>query len=294
MSKKNLAIVFSGTRDLVFAMANVVIGIKKHSPNLEFDTIVYHDGICKEDQDRFNKITSTSFKFYNGNKYLEKLPETENIKKYSIMSFAIYEIFNLLNIYKRVIYLDSDLLIQKDITEMLSYGPIAMGNGRLTINEACGFEILDENNNHSARSFGVVIVNDSLPRYEKLTTECYQLTKKYWDTLVFPDQGILNLVMALNKIKIENLPKKYNTGKAQSNLHKATIVHMQGGKSKFWNNGVSNIMFPEWNQNNEYWESLGGSPYIGPRYYWGLHGMSQTKLFNIIKSANALGVDVTK
>ena len=100
--------------------------------------------------------------------------------------------------------------------------------------------------------------------------------------------------MALNKIKIENLPKKYNTGKAQSNLHKATIVHMQGGKSKFWNNGVSNIMFPEWNQNNEYWESLGGSPYIGPRYYWGLHGMSQTKLFNIIKSANALGVDVTK
>ncbi|HCQ2650443.1 TPA: glycosyl transferase family 8, partial [Escherichia coli] len=119
------------------------------------------------------------------------------------------------------IYLDSDLLIQKDITEMLSYGPIAMGNGRLTINEACGFEILDENNNHSARSSGVVIVNDSLPRYEKLTTECYQLTKKYW-------------------------------------------------------------------------ESLGGSPYIGPRYYWGLHGMSQTKLFNIIKSANALGVDVTK
>ncbi|MCW3184592.1 hypothetical protein OJO68_16585 [Escherichia coli] len=176
--KKNLAIVFSGTSNLTFAMANVIIGIKKHSPNLEFDTIIYHDGINKEEQTRLNKITPTLFEFYTSNEYLLNLKETENIQKYSIMSFAIYEIFNLLKKYKKVIYLDSDLLVQKDITPMLSYGPIAMGSGRLTINEACGCYILDENNNDFARSSGVVIIDDSLPCYEKLTEECYKLTKK--------------------------------------------------------------------------------------------------------------------
>lgn len=294
MTKKTTAIVFSGTSNLAFAMANVMIGIKKHSPEFEFETVIYHNGISETDQECFNKIAPTIFKYYNGNQYIDNLPVTENISKYSIMSFAIYEIFDLLKEYHTVIYLDSDLLIQKSISDIVSFGPISMSGGRLTINEACGCNILDEYDDITARSSGVVIVNDHLPNYEALTLESYKLTKKYWNTLVFPDQAILNLVMALNKIPITNLPKKYNTGKAQNDLHKASIVHMQGGKSKFWNNGVSNIMFPEWNHNNEYWESLGGTTYTGPKYYWGLYGISQTKLFNIIKLANAAGIDVTK
>lgn len=292
MSKGNVAIVLSGTSNLAFAMANVLIGVQKHSPDFATTFIIYQQGMSTLDRECLSKIATCRFIEYAGHASINKLPTTDNINKYSIMSFAIFEIFSLLKEYTNVIYLDADLLIQKDISGIINYGPAAMGSGRLTVNEACGAEVLPNNTKLIAKSSGVVIINDQLPNHEKLTEACYQHTAALWNTLVFPDQAILNLVLHLNNSKINDLPLTYNCGKIHKNLHDAAVVHTQGGKSKFWNNGVSNIMFPEWNRNNNMWLNLGGTPYSGPKYYWGLHGISQVKLFEIIKAANAAGIEI--
>jgi len=282
----------SGTSNLAFAMANVLIGLDKYSKNFASEVIIFHKGMNDQDMNCLEKLAPCRFIEYAGHDDINNLPTTDNIQKYSIMSFAIYEIFSLLEEFENVLYLDADLLLQKDISGVLDYAPVAMGSGRLTINEACGKEVIPDAPTLIAKSSGVVIVNDKIPNYKTLTEECYKKTGELWDTLVFPDQAILNLVLHLNKVTINDLPLTYNTGKIHKNLHSAAIVHTQGGKSKFWNNGVSNIMFPEWNRNNEYWIELGGTPYSGPRYYWGLHGISQVKFFELIKKANALGVEI--
>lgn len=292
MNKKKVAIVMSGTSNLAFAMANVLIGLEKYSRNFASEVIIFHKGMSNEDQQCLRKLATCRFIEYAGHESINNLPTTDNIQKYSIMSFAIFEIFSFLEEFENVIYLDADLLLQKDISGILDYGPVAMGSGRLTINEACGSKPLPDTSTTIAKSSGVVIINDQLTNYETLTEQCYLHTAKLWYTLVFPDQAILNLVLNLNDVTINDLPPTYNTGKVNKNLHAAAIVHTQGGKSKFWNNGVSNIMFPEWNRNNELWISLGGTPYNGPRYYWGLHGISQAKLFDIIKRANSLGIEI--
>jgi lipopolysaccharide biosynthesis glycosyltransferase len=292
MKKKNIAVVMSGTPNLAFAMANVLIGLNRHTPGFADECIIFTQKMSGADKDCLSKIANCRFVDYYGDEQIANLPETDNIGKYSVMSFAIYEIFKLLEEFEKVIYLDADLLIQRSVEGILDYGPISMGSGRLTISEACGAEIPDIDSTLMAKSSGVVIVNDSLPGFETMTQQCYELTSQYWHSLVFPDQAVINLVMAKRGIAISDLPLTYNTGKVHKNLHSATIVHTQGGKSKFWNNGVSNIMFPEWNRNNETWLSMGGAPYVGPRYYWQLHGISQVKLFEIIKSANSLGVEI--
>lgn len=292
MSKKKVAVAMSGTANLAFAMANVLIGIDKYSPGFVDEVVVYHQGMSQNDQDCLSKIAPCKFIEYKGHELINSLPPTDNISKYSIMSFAIYEIFKLTEEYENVIYLDADLLIQKDISDILLHGPVSMGAGRLTINEACGQEVIDKSIEIYAKSSGVVIINDQIRNGAKLTKECYQKTHELWNTLVFPDQAIINLIMHENNIPIGNLPLTYNTGKASKNLHNACVVHTQGGKSKFWNNGISNIMFPEWNRNNDIWLSLGGTPFTGPRYYWAFHGMSQVRLFEIIKQANAHGIDM--
>ena len=64
-NKKELAIVFGITSDYDFALANVLIGIKKHfNYKNEYDIIVYHDGLNEEIKETLNKIMPcTFFKF---------------------------------------------------------------------------------------------------------------------------------------------------------------------------------------------------------------------------------------
>ena len=62
--KKELAIVFGITKDLDFALANVLIGIKKHfSYKNKFDIIVYHDGLSEEIKSMLSNIYPCDFQY---------------------------------------------------------------------------------------------------------------------------------------------------------------------------------------------------------------------------------------
>lgn len=287
---QRVAIVMSATANLAFAVANVVRSVSVHSPNFAAEFIIYHEGMDEEDMRCLRMFGPCRFIPYVLPSTFDSVADTSNVAKYSHMAFALYEMFDHLDDFENVIYLDCDLLIQRDISGLISYGPVAMAGGRLTIREACGQPDLQIDADLKARSTGVVVINRDLPEPEKLKLLAYDYTARFWDTLVFPDQGVLNLVLALEGIPVTALPAKYNKGKAQRNLHEATIVHTQGGKSKFWNNGVTSLMFPEWNRYYQEWLKVGGKPYSGPRYYWEYAGVSQTELFQILKMAREKGL----
>ncbi len=131
--KKDTAIVLTATSDLAFSIANVIIGLHRHSPALASDVIIYHDGFSKTDMALLKKLgQNIRFKKYTFEIFQKKTSLTEkecdewnSLKKYSHISFARYEIFDLLKEYHTVIYLDADILIQDDISSLKHYGPLA-------------------------------------------------------------------------------------------------------------------------------------------------------------------------
>ncbi|MFA6988639.1 MAG: glycosyltransferase, partial [Candidatus Gastranaerophilaceae bacterium] len=115
-NKKEKALVLGATANITFAVANVLLGIKKHSPDLQADFYIFHKDITEADQQLLNSIIPVNFIEYqfpsNNTDDLEKFA----FKRYSQLAFSRYECFNMLDKYKKVLWLDVDTLIQKDIS----------------------------------------------------------------------------------------------------------------------------------------------------------------------------------
>ena len=77
--KKDVAIVFGITSDYIFALSNVLIGLKKHNKVFWNDIIVYHDGIPDANQQILNEILPCTFVKYSKELLksdIDKLPST--------------------------------------------------------------------------------------------------------------------------------------------------------------------------------------------------------------------------
>lgn len=289
------AVVMSGTANLAFAMANVMSSITRNSPNVVSEFIIYHDDMDNHDKDCLAAFGPCRFIQYDPHPSLFSLRATPKIKQFSVMSFGLFEMFNHLDEFETVIYLDCDLLVQRDISEIVQYGPVAMVPGRLTISEACGLPDLGGKfDDRTARNTGVVVITRDLPDYSDYRDLAYEHTARFWNTLVLPDQGILNYLFALKDVEVVDLPVTFNMSKGNRGVQDAAVIRAQGSLSKFWNNGVSNLMFPEWNLHYSLWLAAGGKPFEGKRYYWDYAGLSQTELYRILKEARAAGIAPAK
>ena len=293
MINKNIAVVFSITKNLLFAVANVIHGIEKHSPNFVDQYIIFLDSFeSKNDMDILRGIGhgKVAFELFDTKQYKQNANINQNLPKYSIMCFGLFECIRYLEKYRFVIFLDPDLLVQNDISGIISKSYVKMASGRLTIEEALGRKISNEQlKNKKACNSGVVVFNSKISELIELKTlysDCVSFANSYLNTLVFPDQAVINLVLGIHQIPIDKLDWKYNSMIQSKGLFYASaIVHSVGGKSKYWNNGVTNLMFPEWNANHQKWLNLGGSDYAGPRFFWKVREYSKKELFEVFKFA---------
>src|SRR6056297_56024 len=112
--KKELAIVLGSTGNMTFALANVLIGLKKHCSK-EFDTIIFEQDIIPKNKELISSIKNCAFIEYKY-PYQDIKHSDATIKRFTEMAFSRYECFDLLEKYKTVIWLDIDLLIQGDVT----------------------------------------------------------------------------------------------------------------------------------------------------------------------------------
>ena len=264
---KKVTLVMSGTANYAFAIANVLIGLQRHSPNFIDRVVIFHMGIPENDQECIKKIIDCEFIPYEP-EVLLNLPQTKSIKRFSIASFAIYEIFNVLESSDYVLYLDGDVLIHRDISHILSFGPVALRLSGRRLASALGApppEGID--GTQRTGNTGVVLASNQIP-FKGLTDLCYEKTVEYWESNALADQGILNLALALKGISISHLPRIYNC-KIDDFLRPDQIITHQITTKKFWSHGLVNFFAPEWMINNSIWLSLGGSPYGGKVVYHG-------------------------
>jgi len=256
LEKKELAIVFGATGNMTFALGNVLIGLKKHSPHLNADIIVFEQNISVKDKNILNSILSCRFIYYKFpyDGFLTK----DTLKRFSELTFARFECFKLLNKYKKVLWLDIDILICQDIQPLLDFHStgisLALGD-----ENAPDFDI--EVNDISHYNAGVLYLQDNLFNYQALTEWCYNKTLEYSQCLKCADQGIINLMIKELGIIVHSIPQEFNFNPIytiNADTRQGIILHTFCPE-KFWNYWINN----EWDTNYQEWTKIGGSKYKG-------------------------------
>lgn len=262
--KKECAITFGATNNYVFALANVLLGIKKYATPFWDDIIVLHTDITPENQQVINAILPCKFITVDDENWCEQLEKklgTDALDMYSLATLFRYYCFDFLNKYHKIIWLDCDLLIQNDISGIKDYGEktgyAACMADRMAPVEMCfkklipGYQMFVPLVNA-----GTLVLTDKLPHYESLCSWCKEKTVEFAEYLDMPDQGILNLLLQEFHIDVEPIDvTKYQCHpdypKAMS-PQSAFILHAYGVR-KFWNDPTYQELFPEWqNFNQEY------------------------------------------
>lgn len=260
-TKKQQAIVLGATGNMVFAVGNVLLGIKKHSPGFEADFIILHNDIGEKDKEVLNQIYPCKFMEYN-------FPENEKYKnshfyRYTLLAFARYEIFNWLDEYEKIVWLDIDILVQGDIQQLFdaTTGHMGWKNEHLRLGGLFRKELDYVKNEEDFFNSGVIVFTDKIPNYKELTQWCYDKTFEFAEYLSLPDQAVLNHMMhEFPEIKVIDIGKSFNCYPTDKDAKNAVILHSYSSE-KFWN--YHNVK--EWNENYKKWLKMGGSPYKGPK-----------------------------
>lgn len=268
-NKKDKAIVLGATGNMAFAAANALIGIKKHSPDLKADFIIFHNDFSEKDKNLLNSIIPCKFIDY-------KMPintqgvEESSFSRYSKLAFSRYECFRMLDEYKQVLWLDIDVLVQKDISAIFDYAKtgISLYQEIAPLQECFSIPVEGYDMKGAHYNSGVLLLSDSLQNCNAMANWLYQKTIEYGKYLKYADQGVINLLIQEFRLEVDKLPEKYNCHSTKNNSQNACIVHSYSPQ-KFWKWYERAYHFKEWDENYKQWLKMGGSPYIGLKYdFW--------------------------
>ncbi|WP_373032906.1 glycosyltransferase [Sulfurovum sp.] len=256
--KKN-AVVFTISSDLIFAVANIMMDIKKLSPAIADEVVIIHNGIDPNDLLRLNLILPTREIKYNiPVDDLSKFNQ-DTLKYFTIMAYAKYECLRLLDEYKNVIYLDPDMVILKDLSSLLEKcesGIKMMPSGQKVSVQL--HEEIKEYNMQDEGICGCIFVFQDHADYTKLYNFCIISLNKYASKLKLAEQAIFDFMIQEFNLEICPIDSKvyspHPTDKALA--ENAKILHAYG-QPKFWN-GLENS---QWNDNYSKWITMGGTPY---------------------------------
>lgn len=256
--KKKSAIVFSLTKNMIFALASVVIDIEKKIKHKPDEIVVFHDGIKKKDQRLINKIFPTVFVKY---KFPIKRIRGFNqgtITYFSKMVFAKFECLRLLTKYKTVLFLDYDQVIKSDISNLMlqcqSGAKMLESDGK--VEDQLHEQIVGVDMEANAYCASVMAFFDNIGDYNRMYEWCYKKTAEYAQYLYAPEQAIFALMFKEFDVVPETVPlKEYCCHPRDADdFENVKVIHAYG-QPKFWD-GISNM---QWNENYCLWVKMGGT-----------------------------------
>ena len=237
------------------------------------EAIIFHNGISTRDQRIMEGIMPCRFIEYNSG-LPDKLQEYERFARFSDLMFARYEMFNMLDEYETLVWTDTDVLILKDLTDLLEkvretgIGFVREDPENKTADNPDYMRncFLDWNRTPEDYDMmawllcsGLIVLNRNMPRKANYTTWLYKITEEWAPLLNLPDQGALNGLVQHFKLNITPLGQKYccfpSIARDYTDI---SIIHAWGG-NKFWNDWYLYKRFPEWREYYDKWLALGGS-----------------------------------
>lgn len=245
--KKPLCFCLGFTDDWAFAGATVLLGLRDKLKISEYDVVIYHQNLSQEHKERLNKIHKCIFREYHyrddgivSERILMRLPE---------LTFARYECFNLLEEYETAVWLDSDILILDDFSEILEKegeGIKMKAHVGIPMRNSFRKDIIGYDMQTVLFNTGIIILHDHLEAYSSLTTYCYEQTKLYSE-YINSDQAVINLMLQDFNIKVKHLAEKYNSSPV--NGVNGSVISHPWGATKFWNGYINHT----WNKYADEW-----------------------------------------
>ena len=260
--KKKIAFILCSTGNEAFAVGNVVLGAKKFLfQNLksdEYDIIFYTDKLEPQDEQALKKIYENIIIKKYESPFYKDIKKIDESRYLSIFAYARFEAFNLLDTYERVFYTDTDVVIQKDISDLLnieanisfSYFPNKSMPISVNFNEENIKLASDYDLTLPSIVSAVFLINDKLENYNKMTDWCYKKASEYKTN----DQSVLCLLIEEFNLIVNDLTNSFGAFPDSEYSDSAHIVHAIGPK-KFWRGTYNKI----WESNNAVWKSHGGS-----------------------------------
>lgn len=268
--KKRNAIMLADTRASL--IGNILIQIQETNKGLFDEAIIYYKTITEKDKEVMNNIMPCKFIKYES-PFSKETSDLENFKKFSDLMFARYHMFELLDEYETIMWIDTDVVIKGELTNLINKSKITGMVANFESPDDCSYNKIDyvktcfktqipfydmEKYNMSS---GLIVVNEKLKTNNMHTQWLYNKTEEYADNLILPDQGILNIF--IQEFEINVTPAGNNGAYCfypsyKRDDEKAIIVHSWGSR-KFWNNQYLLNKYPEWKKAYDRWISLGGS-----------------------------------
>ena len=274
MKKKKNAIMIADTRPAL--IGNLLVQLKETNKGLFDEAIIYYEKINEKDKKIMENLMPCRFiKFdYELPDNIKSLPAFE---KFSPLMFARYYMFDLLNEYETITWLDTDVLICGKLDSIIDK---AKENGMSanfedpenksykvtdTVKTSFKMPLSNYDMNKYNMSSGLITVADTLKNYDKMTKWCFDKTIEYADYLVLPDQGILNILIQEFNVAVASVGENgaycfYPSYKRDSS--NAKIVHAWGAR-KFWKSWYLFKTYPKWYEYYKEWLNLGGSDCFG-------------------------------
>ena len=259
--KKKIALLLCSTGNEAFAVGNVIIGAKKYLfqnlPYENYDIIFYTDKLESEDENALKNIfPKIIIKIYKS-PFSKEMLNLRELNHFSSFTYARFEAFNLLEEYEKVFYVDTDIVIQKDISEIINIKtPLAISYfaNKMPISGNFTKENMDLVKGYDLNKVSIIaavfLINDSLNNYQIMSKWCYDKAEEYKTN----DQSILNLLIQEFDIETHDLTESYGAYPTSSIAKDAHIIHAIG-PAKFWR-GTYN---KEWEENNKIWIEAGGN-----------------------------------
>jgi lipopolysaccharide biosynthesis glycosyltransferase len=261
--KKNRAVVFGLTADHIFAVACVMMDLKRLSPDLADEVVVIHDGVSEADQKILMSILPTRFILYEFPIKDPRVLHAKSVQHFSKMVFTKFECLRLLNDYKDVMWLDYDIVVQADLSGLFSpcESGIKMMPGGLQVRGQLLEEVSEYDMNAEGICASTFVFQKGLGNHKSMYEFCYQKLGQYAEVLYMPEQAIFDFMIQEFRLTPTAIDRRVYSPHPSDieDASRAKIIHAYG-QPKFWN-GLSN---EHWDKNYTAWLRLGGSRYALP------------------------------
>lgn len=237
---KNTLCLFACSKDFAFALYVTLQTFFKNSPRLAAmsDVRVYAYNWPEQIKKLIASCGPLEIIDYDLPSFVPRTPE---IMHFSPALYARFESFGLLEKYERVVCLDSDILIEK---ELLPIFDLMKDNIGLVLDEAmpkvrCNFytEFGNYDFNYPCYNTGLIVLKKSqLPVLgETIKNWAYQQLVELAQKYFLAEQGITNLALQHFNLQVTTLSKLWNlpASSPHGQLKKAYIIHSTGHR-KFW------------------------------------------------------------
>lgn len=261
MIKHKNGILLAATKNSAFTIGTLLINIQDLMKEKIDIFYIFHDGFNKNDINLMQNITNQKAKFILFDKeiFLKKFKNINTffINRWTHMAYARFEALKLLNECENIIYLDFDILILKDISELFELKnqdyALAARKGKTFLKDTINLKN-QKFINETIYQAGIIVFNDNI----KNPLGCYDFL---YSVENINDQGSFSLMVYEKNIKTKDLKDKYTGSVYWRKSKDASIIHAWGSNNRFWNNALCAKTWPKWHEYYQKWISLGGSSY---------------------------------